>query len=101
MEFNASCKEIHKQMKPQIKIEGEFEIHKIDYVINASEYYDKNHTNPYIWVTDSYNASKNTWRRIFKRSYSRKSLNKSKDPIIIQVMMEFNQQQPTPQPKQR
>jgi hypothetical protein len=88
-------------MKPQIKIEGEFEIHKLDYCINASEYYPKDHLNPYIWVTDSYNASKNTWRRIFKRSYSRKTLNKSNDPIIIQVMLDFNNTQPLPQPKVR
>jgi hypothetical protein len=33
-------------MKPQIKIEAEFEIHKIDYCINASEYYDNTQPMP-------------------------------------------------------
>ena len=45
-------------MKPQIKIEAEFEIHKIDYCINASEYYDNTQPMPQPKVRWNYTTKK-------------------------------------------
>ena len=91
-------------MKPQIKLEGEFEAHKLDYCMNVSEYYCnttiKDHMQ-YIWVTDLYNASKNKWTRKYRYSFLRKLLNKTNDPIIKQIMQDFDEQYPIPQPKIR
>jgi len=91
-------------MKPQIKIEGEFETHKLDYCINVFEYYCNQLPSDYmqyIWVTDAYKANKNTWIRKYRYSFTRKTLNKTNDPIIKQIMQDFDKQQPIPQPKIR
>jgi len=89
-------------MKPQIKLEGEFETHKLDYCLNVSEYYCNKQPSDYmqyIWVTDAYNANKNTWIRKYRYSFTRKTLNKTNDPIIKQIIQDFDKHQPIPQPK--
>lgn len=89
-------------MKTKFIIERRFEVHKKEYCLNVGDYYNdpKNLVAPYIWVSDVYTASKNIWKRKYRHPFMmRKLLNKSQDPIIKQIIQDFDKHQPIPQPK--
>jgi hypothetical protein len=81
---------------PNLVVEHIYETHKVEYVLNVKRYYPKRpaHFRDYIYVADTFSPNSKKWRRSFKHYGTRKNLNNSPDPIIQQIISDFNADHP-------